>query len=320
MERMEWVFVRFSLYLRMSRFDDISRSAPFGMPYTDENGADRYKFGGKEYDAVGSLNLYDFEARMYDPALARFMSPDPLADRYPSVSPYAYCANNPVRYIDPSGMKIEINGSEFSSQLNQNNLDEMTKHLAIGLNIVNDNGGSQIISGMINDSRIYSFNTNSGSVESYTQLASNGVDVNVQIGAANFSDGTKDRVYAAIAHESMHCAQYMNNQGGASIWNEVEAYVFEQVIGYNSLENNFPDGKYFKGMLIQSDNNSLKFSQSMKILISGYNSNAMNSAVANFKSQSSYNNNQLYNRYKLYNSTRNNSLLKKYSIKANIDL
>ena len=106
MVRMEWVFIRFSLYLRMNRFDDISRSAPFGMPYTDENGADRYKLDGKEYDAVGSLNLYDFEARMYDPALARFMSPDPLAARYPSVSPYAYCANNTIRKIDPTGQIV----------------------------------------------------------------------------------------------------------------------------------------------------------------------------------------------------------------------
>lgn len=77
-----------------------------GMPHYDRSAADRYKFGGKELEVEGVLNLYDFEARMYDPALTRFMSPDPLADRYPSVSPYAYCANNPLRFTDPSGMKI----------------------------------------------------------------------------------------------------------------------------------------------------------------------------------------------------------------------
>ena len=43
---------------------------------------------------------------MYDPVLARFCQPDPMAGKYPWLSPYAYCANNPIRYIDPSGMDI----------------------------------------------------------------------------------------------------------------------------------------------------------------------------------------------------------------------
>ncbi|MDE7443473.1 MAG: hypothetical protein K2M65_04860 [Muribaculaceae bacterium] len=166
MVRMEWVFVRFSLYLRMNRFDDISRSAPFGMPYTDENGADRYKFGGKEYDAVGSLNLYDFEARMYDPALARFMSPDPLADRYPSVSPYAYCANNPIRNIDPTGMSIisELMGREVKLEKLKNgsykfqhsgipSFDGMFIEAAINA-IASTTTGEQMIDRCINSSEI----------------------------------------------------------------------------------------------------------------------------------------------------------------------
>jgi hypothetical protein len=44
---------------------------------------------------------------MYDPAMARFTTQDPMAEKYYSVSPYAYCNNNPVNYIDPTGMWIE---------------------------------------------------------------------------------------------------------------------------------------------------------------------------------------------------------------------
>jgi hypothetical protein len=43
---------------------------------------------------------------MYDPVLGRWMTTDPLAEKYYSISPYAYCANNPVKYIDPNGMDI----------------------------------------------------------------------------------------------------------------------------------------------------------------------------------------------------------------------
>jgi RHS repeat-associated protein len=63
-----------------------------------------YKYGNKELDEMNGLNLYDFLARGYDPAIGRFMSIDPLAEKYYSISPYAYCANNPVNNIDPTGM------------------------------------------------------------------------------------------------------------------------------------------------------------------------------------------------------------------------
>lgn len=38
---------------------------------------------------------------------SRWSSPDPLAAKYPEVSPYVYCANNPIRYVDPDGMRID---------------------------------------------------------------------------------------------------------------------------------------------------------------------------------------------------------------------
>ena len=44
-----------------------------------------------------------YGARYYDSEKINWLSVDPLSDKYPSISPYAYCANNPVRYIDPDG-------------------------------------------------------------------------------------------------------------------------------------------------------------------------------------------------------------------------
>lgn len=81
---------------------------PFGMPENDIEswGNHPYRFGGKEFDTMHGLNLYDFHARQYDPALGRFMSIDPLAEKYYSISPYSYCMNNPVKFIDTDGKQV----------------------------------------------------------------------------------------------------------------------------------------------------------------------------------------------------------------------
>jgi RHS repeat-associated protein len=78
---------------------------PFGMLLTGTGQEKQaFKFGGKELDMMNGLNLIDFIARPYDPATGRFLTPDPLAEKYPWISQYAYCGNNPISRIDPDGM------------------------------------------------------------------------------------------------------------------------------------------------------------------------------------------------------------------------
>ncbi|SEA05220.1 RHS repeat-associated core domain-containing protein [Segatella bryantii] len=64
------------------------------------------RYNGKELDSSNGLDTYDYLARMYDPSLGRFMSVDPLSEKYYSISPYVYCADNPVKHVDPDGRKI----------------------------------------------------------------------------------------------------------------------------------------------------------------------------------------------------------------------
>ena len=67
----------------------------------------RDSFSGKEDQGPDfSLQWLDFGARTYSPALRRWMVPDPLGEKYPAVNPYAYCAGDPVNYVDPTGMDI----------------------------------------------------------------------------------------------------------------------------------------------------------------------------------------------------------------------
>ena len=57
-------------------------------------------------------NLYPPSARHYNSSLSIWLSVDPMSDKYPGVSPYAYCGNNPVRLVDPNGREIWLLGTE----------------------------------------------------------------------------------------------------------------------------------------------------------------------------------------------------------------
>ena len=65
-----------------------------------------YKYNGKELDRKGGLGWYDYGARMYDAALGRFMKTDRFSEKYVSLSPYQYGANNPVNNIDVNGDSV----------------------------------------------------------------------------------------------------------------------------------------------------------------------------------------------------------------------
>src|SRR5699024_2333762 len=68
-----------------------------------------FKFNGKEYDA--ETGNYYYGARYMNPKWSMWLGVDPLAEKYPSISPFAYVANNPINAIDPDGRIIfRING------------------------------------------------------------------------------------------------------------------------------------------------------------------------------------------------------------------
>ncbi|MBR4453577.1 MAG: RHS repeat-associated core domain-containing protein [Bacteroidales bacterium] len=88
--------------------------APFGEITTEYNvnfGSSvipKYSFNAKELDE--ETGMYYYEARYYAPPT--FTSRDPLFEKYFWISPYAYCANNPVKYVDPSGEEVSTHTDE----------------------------------------------------------------------------------------------------------------------------------------------------------------------------------------------------------------
>ena len=83
---------------------------PFGSRWEDEDGisdlTNRYRFNGKE-DQEGEFGVptLDYGARHYTTSSARWLSMDPLSEKYYGISPYAFCNNDPVNFVDLDGRR-----------------------------------------------------------------------------------------------------------------------------------------------------------------------------------------------------------------------
>lgn len=81
----------------------------------------RFRFNGKELDRMYGLDWHDFGARWYNSVLCQWTTMDPLCEKYYSISPYAYCANDPMNAFDPNGARIYM---LFYSYGNKDDYDE----------------------------------------------------------------------------------------------------------------------------------------------------------------------------------------------------
>jgi RHS repeat-associated protein len=185
---------------------NISDYSPFGVllkERTFEEALFRTGFQGQEHDdeVKGEGNSYTTEFRLLDPRIGRWLSLDPLAAKYASMSPYCTIGNNPILLVDQGGDSLRLYGTEVQqkqtlAQLQKLTNDELTlyegKVLIRCHGTVNTdkelNIGSRLIEEMIvNQNTVHIFQNTQEDNASYglegqpVELESNGVGVGGRI-------------------------------------------------------------------------------------------------------------------------------------------
>jgi RHS repeat-associated protein len=121
---------------------------PYGMTMEQRSGAGsadrRYQFTGHEKDALTGLTYAG--ARTYLTEEGIWMQVDPLAGKYPDWSPYNYVLGNPLRYVDPDGMRVSSDEEKERYQNANTNLYVGSQRVQQGLQLIKE---SFVISGSI---------------------------------------------------------------------------------------------------------------------------------------------------------------------------
>ena len=92
---------------------------PYGEVFVEErNGSwnTPYLFNAKEFDE--ETGLYYYGARYLDPTHAAWLSVDPMFEKYVGMTPYVYCAGNPVGLVDPDGEETGVSDNGEFIQYN----------------------------------------------------------------------------------------------------------------------------------------------------------------------------------------------------------
>ena len=90
--------------------------SPFGMVMPGRNWtaatANGYGFGFnrklKDDEIMGNSDSYDFGARIYDARIGKWLSMDPKSNKYPDVTPFSFCANSPLVFVDDKGDTLRV--------------------------------------------------------------------------------------------------------------------------------------------------------------------------------------------------------------------
>ena len=185
---------------------------PFGEPFVNEHASfasysERFTFTGKERDEETGYGY--FGARYYNAdSPTGWMSVDPMSDKYPSLSPYNYCAWNPVRLIDPNGRKIDSIAPGLESLVYEilHNAPDLCKQLKDSPDLY------RIVYGNLDKGGGGAFLY----VPNVDDPSSGYMEISIISGTSNYG---KFSIKEKLAHELRHAKQYEDGQLGFIVQN-----------------------------------------------------------------------------------------------------
>ena len=198
---------------------------PWGEDFVNQRTTDyaaRFTFSAKEKDSETGFSY--FGSRYYNSDLSIWLSVDPMSDKYPSMSPYVYCANNPIKLVDPNGEEWEIDGYIYTpGGTCPDNVSQSTKDKWNTMNkIYGTREGKTVIDAMNKEGVCYSVSSEKcPSGPAGGEYVSDGN----KTGGTIYLNGVNSDV-GLLAHEMFHGYQDLNNQGSQTIHNEVQARLF----------------------------------------------------------------------------------------------
>ena len=200
--------------------------------------SNRYRYNAKEEQVIGNIGLIDYGARFYDPDLSRWTTPDPLAEKYYGISPYAFCNNNPVNFVDPDGRDIW--------HINKNGVvtweEESEEHRLYSIDSYNNRSDNYVI---VANPEVLK-NLEGAGVRSYTSI--NGLNDIVNV--FKFAADNSDVDWALHQGASGYSITTSSNESSVGNW---ENYGIEKPIAtihsHPNIPNNIEDEVFSMGFL-----------------------------------------------------------------------
>ena len=175
-----------------------------------------FTFSAKEKDLETGFSY--FGSRYYNSDLSIWLSVDPMSDKYPSLSPYVYCANNPVKLVDPDGEDVEYNS--------------FADRIIVGILKIFDGGFRKQFKELKKSKEEYVFNWNNDGDNSFT-TDGNKLFINYSMADNGKSKNAGQTIFSNLRHETTHGIQFEYGEIGFSF----------RGLGYGIVDR---DGNYFE--------------------------------------------------------------------------